>query len=220
MKSIEVISFQEVKAIDHLAEATWANEEPGFQIDGVTSFDELETVFAALRGAGKSEFGRPKFASSYPHDGDFSEMIDHYTSAPHIDATGEGLAVHHEISRGKIPLELAVLRGGSGGHKYREKPKIIEWKSANLKHQRKGETKQGRLTVFSQGDAHELLPTVHLFERWKTMGIEYARYAQGHRESGHISVPKLASKAFQRIRTMDPGHHPRRYPLYQTMRYF
>jgi hypothetical protein len=192
---IEVVkdTYDDVK---RLATATWNNDVPGFQIDGVCNVDELFEVFGIIREASPSDFPEDTdYYHVYPIDGDFDKMssiISDKTGLAHVDSHVFGMAVHHNIT-GVIPVKLALCRFKSPeaavvDFQYTEK--LIE-----------GETVPGRLTIFSEGRHDLAIRSAHQFARTTNTGNEWARYIISGSESicNDVSTRNIAQLVFDRL---------------------
>jgi hypothetical protein len=198
-KSIEIVRFDD-REISELAGQAWGNQEPGFQIDGVSSIEELYKVFQLVQAAAPTaETQAAMFDGVNPRDPDFEVMKNNgalFVGNPHRDTrrTGVGMAIHHNVAgRPKVALGFAKPRF------YKTEMKMNRLTMSEL---RVGKTIPDRLTIFSLGGYDWLKPTVHQFQR-KFGSWEWARYAQG--AESETTDPELlkiiAASALARIAT-------------------
>lgn len=170
MRDIEVLDFGDHDALVRTTEAVYGNDEPCFQVDGVTNYSDLREFFETLKQIG------PKGHQRHTHFNDaFMSKGSEVPQKPnvHIDVSYQGLAVHQNLS-GVIPIIMATATAW--------RRELIEDRndfdasffedSDWVTNVRSGLTVPGRLTVFSEGNAggrdkpfKGLLPTVHLFDR-------------------------------------------------------
>src|ERR1700722_14855151 len=103
---IEVTRYDDSQALNELFSLTYANKEPGFQIEGVRNLDELLVVFAALRDNAPRETVAYRGLSASPAFGIAAgEFAD---SGPHVDGDSfEGIALHHNVGD-TIPVTLGT----------------------------------------------------------------------------------------------------------------
>ncbi len=201
-RSIEQAHWSETETIQQLVSATYINQEPGFQINGVRTLEQLEFVLGELiLAAPTAYYGSTSFTNASPYGGTLEGRAITWTelerrSGPHIDTNYRGLAVHHNLSH-TIPVELGVQR----------RPLTLnDSLSASVTrsmatNRRKGKTVPGRLTVFSEGGLPSLKKTVHLFDRRETKGpIQWARYAQAEKDTdqAHNTIT-VARRAFEQL---------------------
>lgn len=162
--NIEVVSISDPLAIEDLAREVWTNTEPGFQIEGANTYEDLEFVFASLQNAAPNRrLARLTINNTF---------LSRIATFPHPDNSYKGLAVHHNIS-GTFPVDLAVTQ--SSAYRLDKTATVIDPEQVEeIKH---GITTPGRLTVFSGGRVGKLQPTVHNFDRKKSDDpVFFARY--------------------------------------------
>lgn len=191
MKAIEVVNYDDVDMVGQLTEETFANREPGFQIDGVRSKDQLFSVFGALKAAAPAyavealhfDYVTARFRWYVPSDGD---------ATAHTDTGPYGLAVHQNISD-FVPVTLAVASVPL--YNVQPGPKFSSDKVSEI---RAGQTTPGRLTVFSEGGFEGLMPTVHYFDRRSGGDNLWVRYTHNKYDPAidHSSAAHAAIEAF------------------------
>jgi hypothetical protein len=153
-EELQVFDFRDEASLRLFADATYQNEEPGFQIDNVRNWKELYSVFGILETALPEHERAMKYGAATLHLGALGQA----SSPPHTDGGKYGLGVHQNMT-GDYPVTLATSLVGL----YEARDYIINPVCAtNLRH---GTNKPGRLTVFSQGGFDWLQPTIHFFDR-------------------------------------------------------
>lgn len=202
---IEVITFDQQKTTE-LAEAVYHNAEPGFQIDGVRSYQELKAVFTALRLAVPVNVSRRlRFNDTFKIK---PENIG--GSGPHIDASYHGFAVHHNISD-EVEVTLATVNKWDRALISNDNLDEDCFNDDELvRNVRRGFTYPGRITIFSEGNVAGLdkpfaglLPTLHYFARNRHEGPHlWTRYTTAGSAldslfGGTFRVKAVARKSFE-----------------------
>lgn len=186
---IEIIKFGDDAGVLEMAKAVYGNQEPCFQIDGVTEYDELKAIFGALKQAAPSSFRRHvRFNDAYVLNGPAF-------GGAHIDTSYQGLAVHQNLTD-DVPMVMATAKQWRREFIVPTTPDCFD--NPNLVNNvREGVTTPGRLTVFSEGNAggHTkpyvgLLPTVHYFERPTTQTSRWVRYTTAESWIMHFLLSK------------------------------
>ena len=202
-KKIEIASVQDVQAISELSAESWSNNEPGFQVDEIKTLDDLYIVFNAVRSAAPTDEAKSKeFSIAVPRPSDGIESSQKQELGfIHVDGLGEGMSAHHNVT-GTFPVRMGVFTPED--RKTRLHGFVISsdiWPILSTKNLRLGETKPGRLTIFSRGGYPWLKPTMHHFARPNSTGNEFARYSQA-RNGNTKNVDKMALQALARIRLL------------------
>jgi hypothetical protein len=155
------VQWDDVPGVQDLAEAVMANEEPGYQIEGVREYSELRMVFSSIRLAVPRQAARfnSVFSPKRPAN---KEDVPHVDGTPGTDTSLlYGLAIHHNIS------DTSEIELGTADKEFNFYPRtavrgIDLTRVVNFRH---GETTPGMLTVFSEGNMDALRPTAHYFRR-------------------------------------------------------
>jgi hypothetical protein len=174
MLSIEVTNFSDSTAISELATLTYANLEPGFQVDGVKTVEDIRLVMSAIGSQSPPELSHlADFTRAYSQIGKIAEMYPD-TIPPHTDGNGfVGLSMQLNET-GDIPIMLMV----KNDFKPYDSPDFDFRKNLG-RHFREGRTVPGRLTIFSEGFKDTLRPTIHFFDRRDQVGPKhYTRFSQ------------------------------------------
>lgn len=151
--NIEIVSAGDTRGISELVTACYDVVEPGFQVDRVTTYDELSLVFDAIYAATPD---RADKATPYRFCDIVRSRPAIMSSPAHPDLDGHDLAVHLNIEN-KCNVTL-----GSSSVAEDILPYDFAQHTVNV---RRGMTKPGRLTIFSQGGYAWLPSTVHFFDR-------------------------------------------------------
>ena len=189
-KTLEIASYHEIDAIRELTSKIYLNNEPGFQIEGVRSSDSLISTLDLLIDSSRTYSLVDKLGFDYSY-AQFGELALKYREpeTPHTDNGFMGLAVHQNIT-GVVPVTLAT----SNALGFYLSPKYV-FEPGVARNFRRGTAIPGRLTIFSEGNDNNLLPTIHFFDRRKQVGNRYwVRYAQtGHKFQNKEVIKKIAN---------------------------
>lgn len=203
---IEIIHFGDNQDIQAAAEAVYRNEEPGFQVDGVSDINELDLMLSILKYAAPTgNRHNARFNNAF-----FHQDTNGLGQKAHIDVSFQGLAVHQNI-RGELPVTIATAQRWRSQLICPLDPACFEVPEL-VYNVRKGETIPGRLTVFSEGNAggrdkpfRGLLPTVHFFDRASSPSeVAWTRYTTAESWIMHallsrgkaIRTKKVAQQSF------------------------
>ena len=200
---IEVVPWPDARQVLELAHATYENDEPGFQVEGIHKYRQLQGLFELLIVAAPREIAST-LRAGYPHAtannlgknerGLYTGVVN-----PHFDNGWRGLTVHHNISD-VIPVELGVSNRHDIYRGDPSDPKIDPQFAHNI---RTGEACPGTLTIFSVGgeDGTDFMPTIHSFDRSNVRGFhKAARYAISSTVRGdqmRKPLPFIARQAFR-----------------------
>lgn len=203
---LEVIDYSTPGALDQIlriGRETWHGDEPGFHIDEVRTMGGLTLVLNALTEASGTTFDH--FDGYVP-----GEIRPIQEFSPHTDKGMRGLAVHQEISgHSAVSLATSLLP------EYKSDKETID--PALVKQIKAGGTFSGRLTVFSEGDGDNRMPTVHHFKRGeKGLGywVRYSQVPENLRNSGYWEPSQGAqwvAETQQQVFT-DPDLLPKHLP--------
>lgn len=163
---IEVTTIYDEYAMIELMNKNYANLEPGFQIDGVRKVEELLFILDAIAKTIPVKSEAVIFDS-------VQGFIKANPQGAHTDGSWMGLAVHQELAD-EIDVILATSRVGYV-------PPHSNINDSNARNVRFGQTKPGRLTIFSEGGYDWLDSSIHNFIRKKVHNRPHeawARYAQ------------------------------------------
>lgn len=187
MSKLEVTDWDDTQAIAELSSSLWEQTEPGFQIEGVTSPEQLMFVLDCLKSYVPEQVaGKVDFDSAYPWHG-FGQFMPE-PQGPHMDSDFKGVAAHFNIST-SVPVRLGIPIGNQFH---------TELNSDTATEIREGETDPGKITVFSEGWPGITKKTLHHFDRKTLAPMFWSRYTQS---AGTVppqnNIPKIATESFE-----------------------